>query len=63
MVCLFVNKRPADMSVGHVPDSEIAKSENKCTFNFVVIQSPGCVQLFGIPWTAARRASLSSTIS
>ena len=51
------------MSVGYIPNSEIAKSENKCTFNFVVIQSLSCVQLFGIPWTAARRASLSSTIS
>ena len=31
--------------------------------NFVVVQSLSCVQLFAIPWTAARQASLSFTIS
>ena len=30
---------------------------------FVVVQSPSCVQLFVIPWTAACQASLSLTIS
>ena len=29
----------------------------------VVLQSPSCVQLFAIPWTAACQASLSLTIS
>ena len=29
----------------------------------VVVQSPTCVQLFATPWTAARQASLSLTIS
>ena len=29
----------------------------------VVVQSPSCVQLFAIPWTAACQASLSLTIS
>jgi len=28
----------------------------------VVVQSPGCVQLFVTPWTAVRKASLSLTI-
>ena len=28
-----------------------------------VVQSPSCVQLLGTPWTAARQASLSPTIS
>ena len=27
-----------------------------------VVQSPSCVRLFAIPWTAARQASLSSSI-
>ena len=29
----------------------------------VVVQSLSCVQLFATPWTAARQASLSFTIS
>ena len=33
------------------------------TYILVVIQSPSCVQLFATPWTAARQASLSFTIS
>ena len=32
-------------------------------FNVVVVQSLGCVWLFMTPWTAARQASLSFTIS
>ena len=31
--------------------------------SFVVVQSPSCVQLFAIPWTAACQVSLSLTIS
>ena len=30
---------------------------------FVVVQSLNCVRLFATPWTAARQAPLSSTIS
>ena len=30
---------------------------------FIIVQLPGCVQLFATPWTAARQASLSFTIS
>ena len=30
---------------------------------FVIVQSPSHVQLFVIPWTAVRQASLSLTIS
>ena len=33
------------------------------SFLVVVVQSPSRVQLFVTPWTAARQASLSSTIS
>ena len=29
----------------------------------VVVQSPSCARLFATPWTAARQASLSLTIS
>ena len=32
-------------------------------FYIVVVQSPSCVPLFATPWTAARQASLSFTIS
>ena len=32
-------------------------------YYFAVVQSPGCVWLFEIPWTAASQASLSLTIS
>ena len=31
--------------------------------HFIVVQSPSCVQLFATPWTVARPASLSLTIS
>ena len=32
-------------------------------WNVVVVQLPSCVRLFGTPWTAARQAFLSLTIS
>ena len=36
----------------------------KCIdIEYVVVQSPSCVRLFATPWTAARQASLSLTIS
>ena len=38
------------------------KAEYKCTY-IVVVQLLSCVQLFVTPWTAARQASLSITIS
>ena len=38
------------------------KAEYKCTY-IVVFQLLSCVQLFVTPWTAARQASLSFTIS
>ena len=34
-----------------------------CPFTFAVVQLLSCVQLFATPWTAARQASLSFTIS
>ena len=36
---------------------------NFLVLNFIVVWSPSRVQLFAIPWTAARQASLSLTIS
>ena len=38
-------------------------SRNKLSYIVVVVQSPSRVQLFVTPWTAARQASLSLTIS
>ena len=34
-----------------------------CHTSFVAVQSPSHVQLFVTPWTAARQASLPSTVS
>ena len=34
-----------------------------CSYGIVVVQSPRCVSLFVTPWTIARQASLSLTIS
>ena len=34
-----------------------------CVFLVVVVQLLNCVQLFVIPWTAARQAPMSSTVS
>ena len=34
----------------------------KKTIQFISVQSLSCVRLFAIPWTAARQASLSSSI-
>ena len=46
------------------PDS---RGNHQClSFNVLptyIVQSPSCVQLFAIPWTAALQASLSFTIS
>ena len=35
----------------------------RCLMIFVIVQLPSLVQLFVIPWTAARQASLSLTVS
>ena len=32
-------------------------------YMYAEVQLPSCVQFFGTPWTAARQASLSVTIS
>ena len=40
-----------------------AISAISCSPCLLVVQSLSCVQLFAIPWTAARQASLSFTIS
>ena len=38
-------------------------SSSFCSLSFISVQSFNCVQLFATPWTAARQASLSITIS
>ena len=57
-LCAVIEELP--VAICHLDSLPVA---DRKAITFVVVQSPSPVQLFMTPWTAARQASLSLTIS